>query len=439
MNLFKAFESRVSDAFGGAPQGYVSPISFRRLAKSAAKQMEAETLIIDGVDTAPALYTVLVSPSDDLAMRPLYPQLTKELVSFVESQARGKDYVFVGEPLARFIVDPSLRSGKFAVFAENIDEQTLERLRAEERAFLSGSSAVGGAAADRSGVHARRRPTRRANHDAAVEVPTTPASHAAPVSHAAPASHAAPVAAAAAPIAASAAAVEHAAPSDGLLPLPTAEDIAGASLDDHAAPAFDLDSLPVISAFPPRHSAAPAPEQSLDSEPAAMPEAPVVPEVPVAPSMLDDSASMGLDIFPVDFLDDHVSASQLSVPEVEVPLTQRRIPPVEAPSVDDLPVEDSVPSFLLVDHQSGRTYRGTAPHAVIGRERMHCDIVLRDPNISRRHAELTFDEASRSWFVRDLGSTNGTLVNDVDIAQCQLHDGDLITLGLMNLEFREAS
>ena len=77
MNLFKAFESRVSDAFGGAPQGYVAPISFRRLAKSAAKQMEAETLIIDGVDTAPALYTVLVSPSDDIAMRPLYPQLTQ--------------------------------------------------------------------------------------------------------------------------------------------------------------------------------------------------------------------------------------------------------------------------------------------------------------------------------------------------------------------------
>ncbi|MBQ9006704.1 MAG: FHA domain-containing protein [Atopobiaceae bacterium] len=156
--------------------------------------------------------------------------------------------------------------------------------------------------------------------------------------------------------------------------------------------------------------------------------------------MLDDSASMGLDIVPVDFLDDNVSASQLSVPEVEVPLTQRRVPAVEAPSADDdLPAEEAVPSFLLVDHQSGRTYRGTGQHVVIGRERMHCDIVFHDPNISRRHAELTFDEASGTWFVRDLGSTNGTLVNDVDVAQCQLHDGDLITLGLMNLEFREAS
>lgn len=429
MNLFKAFESRVSDAFGGAPQGYVAPISFRRLAKSAAKQMEAETLIIDGVDTAPALYTVLVSPSDDIAMRPLYPQLTQELVSFIESQARGKDYVFVGEPLARFLVDPSLRSGKFAVFAENIDAQTLERLRAEERAFLSGSSAVGGAAADRSGVHARRRPTRRTDHAASADVPTTPAPHEIPA-----ASHVAPAIVAA-----------HAALDDGLLPLPTAEDIAGAATDDHAARhAFDLDSLPVISAFPPRHSAADVPTASavpdpaLDAEPAVAPATPITPEAPVSPSMLDDSASMGLDIVPVDFLDNNISASQLSVPEVEVPLTQRRVTPVEAPSADEAPDEESVPSFLLVDRQSGRTYRGVAPHAVIGRERMHCDIVLHDPNISRRHAELTFDEASRTWFARDLGSTNGTLVNDIDITQCQLHDGDLITLGLMNLEFREA-
>ncbi len=32
---------------------------------------------------------------------------------------------------------------------------------------------------------------------------------------------------------------------------------------------------------------------------------------------------------------------------------------------------------------------------------------------------------------------NGTLVNDVDIGRCVLRDGDLITLGLTNLEFRE--
>ena len=45
--------------------------------------MEAETYVINGVDTAPALYTILVSSEDDLAMRPLYAQITKETAQFI--------------------------------------------------------------------------------------------------------------------------------------------------------------------------------------------------------------------------------------------------------------------------------------------------------------------------------------------------------------------
>ena len=44
----------------------------------------------------------------------------------------------------------------------------------------------------------------------------------------------------------------------------------------------------------------------------------------------------------------------------------------------------------------------------------------------------------RVWRIRDLDSTNGTLVNDVDVDTCVLRDGDLLTLGLLNLEFRES-
>ena len=94
-----------------------------------------------------------------------------------------------------------------------------------------------------------------------------------------------------------------------------------------------------------------------------------------------------------------------------------------------------VASCLLIDRTSGRTYTATAPATVIGRESSQAGIVLRDPNISRRHAELSFD--GRDWCITDLGSTNGTLVNDVDVRSCTLRDGDLITLGLLNLEFRE--
>uniref|UniRef100_UPI003A933EF0 FHA domain-containing protein n=1 Tax=Paratractidigestivibacter faecalis TaxID=2292441 RepID=UPI003A933EF0 len=97
--------------------------------------------------------------------------------------------------------------------------------------------------------------------------------------------------------------------------------------------------------------------------------------------------------------------------------------------------EPQVATCLLIDRQTGRTFTGSAPTAVIGRERSQAQIVLRDPNVSRRHAELRFD--GRDWRIADLNSTNGTLVNDVDVKECVLRDGDLITVGLVNLEFRE--
>ena len=99
------------------------------------------------------------------------------------------------------------------------------------------------------------------------------------------------------------------------------------------------------------------------------------------------------------------------------------------------PQAPAIPTCLLIDRQTGRTFTGQAPTTVIGRERSQAGIVLRDPNVSRRHAELHYDGAN--WHIIDLNSTNGTLVNDVDVDQVTLRDGDLITVGLVNLEFRE--
>lgn len=401
MNLIRNFENRVSEAFGSAPQGYTAPFSFKRLARQAAKQMEAETFVIDGVDTAPALYTVLVSGTDDVAMRPLYPRITQEVVGLVKAQARAKNYVFVGEPLARFLVDPKLRSGKFAVFAENVDAATLERLRAEEAAFLSGASAVGGAAADRRAARTRK-PTRRPIRTARPEAkePQQLDDQLVPI-------------------------IPEVAPVAAVAPVPDALGASGSIAE----------VVPSLASIP-----------DPLAEPAVMPvreSIPTVFDVPdVSAEPLDDSASMGLDIMPVDFFDENVRASQLSVPKidsapevVDVPVTQRRVDPVDAPTdlvIDD---EDYPVTCVLVDRQTGRTYIGTAPATPIGRERLTGAIILRDPNVSRRHALLTYD--GEAWFIQDQGSTNGTLVNDVEITKCQLHDGDLITVGLMNLEFKE--
>ena len=57
------------------------------------------------------------------------------------------------------------------------------------------------------------------------------------------------------------------------------------------------------------------------------------------------------------------------------------------------------------------------------------DVVIDDPSVSRRHAEITY--SGDGYFVSDLGSKNGTFVNQDNIGNSQhsLVDGDEITFG----------
>lgn len=342
MNLFKTFENRMNEAFGAGPQGYAAPFSFKKLAKRASREMENETYLIDGSNTAPALYTILVSSADDAMMRPLYTRLTEEIVKFVEAKAESKGYVFVGRPLVRFMVDPGLRSGRFAVFAENIDVATLNRLRVEEEAFLSSSTGLGGAAAELA-QPLRPLVSSHANHGSPrvvtpVEKPAGP-------------------------------------------PAPVPDDDEDALTHEEFAPAID--------------------DLSADE-------------------------SAGLSVIPQDF--DEAVAEVPQVPQVvPVPPTQRRDSPGARQATRH--------ACTLTDQSTGTTYTVGEAGAVIGRERTSGGVVLRDPNVSRRHAQISFDGAS--WHITDLNSTNGTMVNNVEVASAVLKNGDLVTLGLVNLVFRE--
>jgi FHA domain-containing protein len=80
----------------------------------------------------------------------------------------------------------------------------------------------------------------------------------------------------------------------------------------------------------------------------------------------------------------------------------------------------------------GRRNVLSGSHVVVGRSR-EADIVLADPNVSRRHAELRRDEGG--WQVMDLGSTNGIKVNGRRVDQAGLSPGDRITIGVTDLTF----
>jgi hypothetical protein len=69
----------------------------------------------------------------------------------------------------------------------------------------------------------------------------------------------------------------------------------------------------------------------------------------------------------------------------------------------------------------------------VGRSR-ECDIVLKDPNVSRKHVEIR--PRGGSWVVGDLGSTNGSRINGRPIRGSEVvKPGDEIELGSTRLTF----
>ena len=80
-----------------------------------------------------------------------------------------------------------------------------------------------------------------------------------------------------------------------------------------------------------------------------------------------------------------------------------------------------------------RRYVLEGPRATLGRSK-DADCVLRDPNVSRHHAELRRSTAG-DWTIADLGSTNGIKVNGRRVGSTRLKSGDQVTLGTTTFRF----
>ena len=76
---------------------------------------------------------------------------------------------------------------------------------------------------------------------------------------------------------------------------------------------------------------------------------------------------------------------------------------------------------------AGRSYRFHQDMTTIGRINGN-DLVISEGTVSRRHARLWFSNGH--WYLEDLQSANGTLVNNIRIFQpVVLNDGDIINFG----------
>src|SRR5690606_9939688 len=85
----------------------------------------------------------------------------------------------------------------------------------------------------------------------------------------------------------------------------------------------------------------------------------------------------------------------------------------------------------------GRRIPLTAAVTTLGRDQT-ADVVLGDPGVSRRHAEvrITHDGPHLQVVLRDLGSTNGTYLNGDQVGSEELRDGDRMTMGRSTVVFR---
>jgi pSer/pThr/pTyr-binding forkhead associated (FHA) protein len=70
----------------------------------------------------------------------------------------------------------------------------------------------------------------------------------------------------------------------------------------------------------------------------------------------------------------------------------------------------------------------------VGRDES-CHVTIPDSSVSHRHARIYHSDGE--WYVEDLGSTNGTFVNDRPLTRpIVLRPGDTVSIGRSTLEAR---
>ncbi|HOJ93084.1 MAG TPA: FHA domain-containing protein [Dictyoglomaceae bacterium] len=92
-------------------------------------------------------------------------------------------------------------------------------------------------------------------------------------------------------------------------------------------------------------------------------------------------------------------------------------------------------AYLIVRHggERGKDFKIIKNETTIGREPEN-DITLIHPTVSRFHAKIIQNDGK--YFIEDINSANGTLVNGIKVARELLHDGDIIQVGDVVLVFK---
>jgi hypothetical protein len=80
-------------------------------------------------------------------------------------------------------------------------------------------------------------------------------------------------------------------------------------------------------------------------------------------------------------------------------------------------------------------YRLEFPEMVVGSSN-ECNVKLEYSWISKKHAVIKYDSTVSEYIIYNESKTNPILVNDEQVPHAQLNDGDKITMGKTNFEFK---
>lgn len=96
---------------------------------------------------------------------------------------------------------------------------------------------------------------------------------------------------------------------------------------------------------------------------------------------------------------------------------------------------DDASLSVVRGEQIGKTFHLNGSRVSVGRS-PKCDIFLNDMTVSRDHAFLSYDASGYS--IHDNDSYNGVWVNNINVRDAHLQDGDIIQIGSFCLLFQES-
>ncbi|WP_428267674.1 diguanylate cyclase [Haliangium sp.] len=105
------------------------------------------------------------------------------------------------------------------------------------------------------------------------------------------------------------------------------------------------------------------------------------------------------------------------------------------------PSRDAQDACLVLLHPPGPDIgrRNQLDHGtcIVGRDAA-ADLVINRSSVSRQHSRV-FRGDEASWWVEDMGSTNGTFVNEIRVTRQRLYDGDQVRFGDAIFKFLSGS